>query len=129
MLTTLPSAALVVADAGYNGYELARAITTAGVSFLIRMSGKDRLYTERKVRLEEFKEGEVLLWPEDARGQGLPPLRVRLIRIRAAERRDVWLLTNVLDEQRLSAVRAARYYRWRWENEGLFRTFKRTLAK
>jgi DDE family transposase len=129
LLTTLPAATLVVADAGYNGYELARAITTAGVSFLIRMSGKDRLYTERQVRLKRFKEGEVLLWPQDARRQGLPPLRVRLIRIRAAKHRDVWLLTNVLDKQRLLAAQAGRYYRWRWENEGLFRTFKRTLAK
>jgi hypothetical protein len=129
LLTTLPPAALVVADAGYNGYELAQALTTAGVSFLIRMSGKDTLYTERQVRLKRFKEGEVLLWPQDARRQGLPPLRVRLIRVCALERRDVWLLTNVLDKQRLSATQAARYYRWRWENEGLFRTFKRTLAK
>lgn len=129
LLTTLPAAALVVADAGYNGYELAQAITTAGIAFVIRMSGKDTLYSERQVRLKKFREGEVLLWPHDARRQGLPPLRVRLIRVRAAQRRDVWLLTNVLDKHRLSAAQAARYYRWRWENEGLFRTFKRTLAK
>ena len=129
LLPTLPAAALVVADAGYNGYELARAITLASVSFLIRMSGKDKLYTERQVRLRKFKEGEVFLWPHAARRHNLPPLRVRLIRIAVAERRDVWLLTNVLDKQRLSAAQAARYYRWRWENEGLFRTFKRTLAK
>jgi hypothetical protein len=129
LLATLPAATLVVADAGYNGYELAQAMTTAGVCFLIRMSGKDTLYTEQRVRLKRFKEGEVLLWPQDARRQGLPPLRVRLIRVCAQERRDVWLLTNVLDKQRLSATQAARYYRWRWENEGLFRTFKRTLAK
>jgi hypothetical protein len=129
LLTTLPSAALVVADAGFNGYELAQAITAAGVSFVIRMSGKDTLYTEQQIRLKRFKEGEVLLWPQDARRQGLPPLRVRLIRVRAQDRRDVWLLTNVLDRKRLPAARAARYYRWRWENEGLFRTFKRTLAK
>ena len=117
LLATLPAAALVVADAGYNGYELAQAITTAGVCFLIRMSGKDTLYTERQVRLKRFKEGEVLLWPQDVRRQGRPPLRVRLIRVCARERRDVWLLTNVLDQQRLLATQAARYYRWRWENE------------
>ena len=39
------------------------------------------------------------------------------------------MLTNVLDAQRLSPEPAGRYYRWRWENEGLFRTYKRTLAK
>ena len=41
---------------------------------------------------------------------------------------DVWLLTDVSPE-RLSLRDAGRYYRWRWENEGYFRTYKRTLAK
>ena len=42
---------------------------------------------------------------------------------------DVWLLTNILDPQKLSAKTAAKFYRWRWRNEGLFRTYKRTLKK
>ena len=29
----------------------------------------------------------------------------------------------------MSTAQAARFYRLRWENEGLFRTYKRTLAK
>jgi hypothetical protein len=130
LLATLPAAALVVADAGFNGYELARAITGAGASFLIRMSAKDTLYTELPVETKTFTEGEVLLWPVIARDKKLPPLRVRLIRIRGKKRRkDVWLLTNVMDPERLTTAMASHYYRWRWENEGLFRTYKRTLAK
>jgi hypothetical protein len=130
LLPTLPAAALVVADAGYSGYELAQAISTAGLSFLIRVSGEQKMYTEKQVVLKKFKEGEVLLWPKDMQTKKLPPFRVRLIRIRAdKKRKDVWLLTNVLETQRLPASVAGRYYRWRWENEGLFRTFKRTLAK
>jgi hypothetical protein len=130
LLTTLPTKALVVADAGYNGYELAQAMTAKGVSFLIRMSGKDRLYTERPIDGSRFKEGKVLLWTGAAQKAQVPPVPVRLIRIRGKKKgRDVWLLTNVLDRQRLTAEMAGRYYRWRWENEGLFRTFKRTLAK
>ena len=35
--------------------------------------------------------------------------------------------TNILDPQKLSAKTAAKFYRWRWRNEGLFRTYKRTL--
>jgi hypothetical protein len=94
------------------------------------MSGKDRLYTEKHLELEKFTEGEVLLWTQEAQKNNQPPVRVRLIRIRGRKkRRDVWLLTNVLDRQRLPLEAAGRYYRWRWENEGLFRTFKRTLAK
>lgn len=133
LLPTLPAATLIVADAGYNGYELAQQIIAAGASFLIRMSAKDMLYTERpfeKPELRKFSEGDVWCWPLEARNKDLPPLRVRLIRLRGKQRRkDVWLLTNVLDSQRLTIEQAGRYYRWRWENEGLFRTYKRTLAK
>jgi hypothetical protein len=129
MLSTLPPFALIVADAGFNGYDLARTITQTGAFFLIRMSGKDRLYTQQAVAIEKFSEGEVLLWTEAAQKAQLRPVRVRLIRIRAKDKRDVWLLTNVLDSKRLTVEMASRYYRWRWENEGLFRTFKRTLAK
>jgi len=46
-----------------------------------------------------------------------------------AGKHDVWLLTNVLSAQQLSAKTAAKYYRWRWRNESLFRTYKRTLKK
>ena len=42
---------------------------------------------------------------------------------------DVWLLTDVLDPARLSAATAARFYRWRWRNEGVFRIYKRTVNK
>jgi len=36
LLKTLPASALVVADAGFSGYELAEAVLDAGASFLIR---------------------------------------------------------------------------------------------
>jgi hypothetical protein len=129
LLETLPAEALIVADAGFNGYDLARAITQSGASFLIRMSGKDRLYVHSPIAIEKFRDGEVLLWTQKAQKAEAAPLPVRLIRIRAKDKRDVWLLTNVKDRQRLTVEMASRYYRWRWENEGLFRTFKRTLAK
>jgi Transposase DDE domain len=130
LLRTLPAAALVVADAGYNGYDLAQALLTAGVSFLVRMSSKDTLYTLAQVELTNCTDTEVLLWTQGASQHHLPPLRLRLICIRGRQpRKDVWLLTNVLDAKKLSVERAGQYYRWRWENEGLFRTYKRTLAK
>jgi len=133
LLPTLPPAALIVADAGYNGYALAQAIVAAGAAFLIRMSSKDRLYTEqppKTAHVRKFANDEVWLWPQQVRKNRLPPLRVRLMRLRDKQRgTEVWLLTNVLDTERLSIPQASRYYRWRWENEGLFRTYKRTLAK
>jgi hypothetical protein len=48
---------------------------------------------------------------------------------KGAVKRDVWLLTDVLDSARLSVATAAMFYRWRWRNEGVFRTDKRTINK
>jgi Transposase DDE domain len=129
LVTAFPAGTLLVADAGFNGYGLARAIVAAGASFLIRVSGKDSWYTEGATSAPAWGEGTVWLWPQVAQRQRRPPLPVRLIRLRGPRRRDVWLLTNVLEPGRLAAAAAGRYYRWRWENEGLFRTYKRTLGK
>jgi hypothetical protein len=136
LIPTLPGRALVITDAGFNGYDLAAAILRSGGSFLIRMSSKVRLFVAEPVDREQFDEGAVTYWPLEARQKQLPPLPLRLIRVRGrrqvkGQRRkvDVWLLTNVLNRQRLSVAQAARFYRLRWENEGLFRTYKRTLAK
>ena len=38
-------------------------------------------------------------------------------------------MTDILDPERLTAQTAAKFYRWRWRNEGLFRTYKRTINK
>jgi hypothetical protein len=131
MLSLLPPLALVVADAAYLGYELASAILRHDRSFLLRMSSKNRLYAVGNTPLEEWQEGEVYYWPESAQKEKRAPLLCRLIRVKATgqTKNDVWLLTNVLDPQKLSAKTAAKFYRWRWRNEGLFRTYKRTLKK
>jgi hypothetical protein len=141
--SSLPARALLVADAGFNGYELSQTLTAAGISYVIRMSGKDQLYTMSQTPLtrelsksksnsksKSFVSGEVLLWPTEARRAKLPPQRVRLWCIRSRKKKqDVWLLTNVLDAKRLTREMVGRYYRQRWENEGLFRTYKQTLKK
>jgi hypothetical protein len=40
LITTLPRLALLVADAGYVGYELLRALQTADLAFLVRLSSR-----------------------------------------------------------------------------------------
>lgn len=131
LLGTLSHAALIVADAAYMGYELAWAIVKSKRSFLLRLSSKHDLYTTEKAALETWSEGPVYYWPKRAQQKGKPPLACRLIRVRAQgkAKHDVWLLTDVLESARLSARSAERFYRWRWRNEGLFRTYKRTVNK
>jgi hypothetical protein len=130
LLSTLPPKALIVADAAYRGYELAEQIIDAGASFLVRMSSNVCLYVDEETPLETFQEGIVYYWPEYLQKQKQPPLKLRLIRVHSNKRkRDVWLLTNVLDSQQLTVATASQFYRWRWESEGLFRTYKQTLKK
>jgi hypothetical protein len=129
MLPLLPQAALLVADAGYFGFELARQLVEEKVCFLLRMSSNVTLYTEELVVMDRFREGLVYYFPGNKDKQS-KPLRLRLLRVRGKKKKnDVWLLTNVLERKRLSLATAAKFYRWRWENEGQFRAYKRTLAK
>ncbi len=129
LLSTLPQRALIVADAFYQGYELYAAILAAKASFLVRLSSRSRLYKEGMVRLDRFRQGLVYYWPEKtAQDQGKPPLQLRLLRVRGPKA-DVWLLTNVLDPRELNHRQIAQLYCWRWRNEGLFRYYKRMLAK
>jgi hypothetical protein len=130
MLCSLPPNSLIVTDAAYQGYEFALEILASGASFLVRVSSKTWLYTETHQPLQEFQEGVVYYWPQRRQERREPPLRLRLIRVRSPRcKHDVWLLTDVLNSQQLSVAMAGQFYRWRWENEGLFRTYKRTLHK
>jgi Transposase DDE domain len=128
LLGTLPRGALLVADAGYVGYELMAALQAAGVAFLLRLSSRAPLYVPDKAALRKYSEGLVYYWPCAMQKKDMPPLVVRLWRVRG-DKGDVWLITNVLEEQRLPRGTAGRFYRWRWRNEGLFRAYKRTLGK
>jgi len=134
MLPLLPEKALLVADAGYIGFELTKELMKKQVSFLIRQCSLVTLYTETKEPLTEFRDGEVLFWTKEAQKKGVEPLRVRLLCVRRrkpgeTKSQDVWLMTNVMSARRLSVAQASQFYRWRWENEGFFRTYKRTLGK
>jgi hypothetical protein len=128
LVATLPRGALLVADAGYVGYALLAALQAAGLFFLIRLSSRAPLYVPDKSALKNYREGLVYYWPQSMQKQDLPPLPVRLLRIHG-DRVDVWLITNVVEEERLPRKTAGKFYRWRWRNEGLFRTYKRTLGK
>jgi hypothetical protein len=151
LLPTLPALALVVADAGYQGYDMASALQTARVAFLFRISSIAPVYAVDPCAVpdanattatnaaaqpldaaaqQRWVDGEVWYWPLATQRQGGAPLRLRLIRTRDVGRKvDVWLLTNVRNKERLSVPMAGEFYKLRWGNEGFFRTYKRTLNK
>src|SRR5262249_37945144 len=128
LVATLPRGALLVADAAFAGYELLQALAATRMAFLIRLSSRAPLYVPDKKSLRQYCEGLVYYWPQWAQAKGLAPVPVRLLRIRG-RKVDVWLITNVLEAERLPRRTASKFYRWRWRNEGLFRTYKRTLGK
>jgi Transposase DDE domain len=131
MIALLPKAALLVTDAGYVGYQLAKRLKNSPVSFLLRLCSTVTLRRLDRQPLKRYREGIVYYFPseQDAK-KGDHPLTLRLICIRGRRKRnDVWLLTNVMDRERLSVEWAGHFYSWRWQNEGCFRNYKSTMKK
>ena len=125
MLPGLPSGALLLADAGYVGYDLLLALMRAGVDFLIRCGGNTTLRVEGVRTIEALgREASVLLWPI---GRGWP-LALRLIVLKRRGR-AMYLLTSVHEPQRLPRRQAAELYALRWGVETIFRGLKQTLER
>jgi hypothetical protein len=121
MTRLLPPGTLLVADAGFTGFDLIWALRARGVHVLIRVGRGARLLTELGYARREGK-STVYLWPDHHRRR--PPLVLRLIRVG-----EVWLITSVTDPRRLSGKAAAELYRRRWGLEVAFRSLKQTLQR
>jgi hypothetical protein len=128
MLHNLPANSLLIADAGFTGYDLLSAIQEAGHSFLIRVGANVRLLLKLGYALEE-RNGTVYLWPDEVRKKEQPPLVLRLITLCDGRNRRMHLLSSVLDESRLSETAACEFYTMRWGVELHYRALKQTLAR
>lgn len=135
MLGSLPPRSLLVLDALYPCYDLMERMKKAGVSFLVRVSKRSIFYTldgDRRTdeqQLKRLRDRLVYYWPENGvQTKNKPPIVVRLLRV-CGKAGDVWLATNIMNNDELSRKAAAQVYRWRWRNEGLFRQYKRMLHK
>jgi hypothetical protein len=125
MLPDLPKHSLVVADAGFTGYEFYRRIIAAKQSFLLRVGANVHLL--RKLgHIEQEGRDTVYLWPE--KNWHEPPVVLRLIERRQGAK-TMYLVTNVLDKKALSEKSAAVFYEMRWGVEVFYRSLKQTLAK
>jgi len=138
LLPLLPPQALLLADAGFCGYDLLKALIAQGNHFLIRVGSNVKLIRELGFYLREGPQ-TVYLWPlaQQARQKNFMPrtfskvqipLVLRLIELTDAKGKKVFLLTSVLEKSRLSDRTAARLYRMRWGIEVMWRGLKQTLG-
>jgi hypothetical protein len=121
-----PDRTLFCADAGFTGYELWRAIGDAGHGFLIRVGANVALL--RRLGYVRERDGIVYCWPDKAAKQQRPPLVLRVFHLQVG-RCPMTLVTNVLDDQQLSAAHACDLYKLRWGVELQFRALKQTFGR
>jgi len=125
MLPDLPPQSLLVADAGFTGYEFYRRIVAAKQNFLMRVGSNVHLLKELGY-IEREGRDTVYLWPE--RNWSEPPVVLRLLELSDGKRK-MYLVTNVLDKKALSEKSAAVLYEMRWGVEVFYRSLKQTLEK
>jgi hypothetical protein len=126
MIGSVPKPLLLVADAGFGGFDLLWTLSDAGIDFLIRCAGNTTLLVEGTFQRMVRQGGQlyVYLWPHNRRSKR--PLRLRLIILKRAGKR-IYLLTNVLDSTRLSRPMASKVYAARWGVETEYRALKQTM--
>jgi hypothetical protein len=125
MLGVLPENSMIVADAGFVGYDNWRAIEEAGHAFVIRVGANVKLL--KKLGYAREYANRVYLWPDKARKKQQPPMVLRLITVHNGKH-PVYLVTNVLSKKALSDGNAATIYAARWGIEVFFRSFKQTFG-
>ena len=127
LLGLLPPQTLLVADAGFVGYDLLTAILQGGSQFLNRVGSNVTLLRELGFAQVQA-DNTVYLWPDNHRKKNLPPLVLRLVELHNG-RKPVFLLTSALDDTALSDSQAGVLYRMRWGVEVFYRSLKQTLAR
>lgn len=122
----LPENTLFCGDAGFTGYEFWSDIIQQGHSFLIRVGANVRLLKD--LGYARQRDGIVCLWPNAAAKRKQQPIVVRLLEIKN-ELGSMYLVTNVLDERKLSIAALKRLYPLRWGIELHFRAVKQTYGR
>jgi Transposase DDE domain len=125
-----PRRTLFCGDAGFIGYPLWSCLLARGADFLVRVGANVQLLTAQAVCRFEKRGRDLLVycWPKAALHAGQAPLRLRLVQVQLG-RTKVWLLTSVLDRQRLPLQAMRRLYQRRWGVEVEFRGLKQTLDR
>ena len=126
MLADLPARSLVVADAGFTGYDLLSAIDQAGLHFLVRVGNNVHLLKDLGY-VEWQDDSTVYLWPEGCQ-KDKPPVVLRLLVLKRGKKK-MYLVTNVFAEEELSQQQATTLYEMRWGIEVFYRSCKQTMDR
>ena len=104
MLRWLPAAALIVADAGYVGYDVVGDDDLGQRVAFSSACPPTRPSTAKPTsRWTSSARGSSTTGRRLSRSEGKPPIRGRLMRIHSCRHKvDVWLFTNVEDPKQLS---------------------------
>lgn len=124
---TLPKNTLFCGDAGFVGYPLWSQIIAQGHDFLVRIGANAQLLSD-SAQWQQLGQSIVWCWPKDQAQAGTPPLKLRLVHVKIGKTK-MWLLTSVLDRQRLSKKKIIRLYKMRWGVEVEFRGLKQTFNR
>jgi hypothetical protein len=127
---SLPAQTLFCGDAGFVGYPLWACLLERHSDFLVRVGSNVSLLHEHAhcVLPPKGKDRLVLCWPRRVLQSDLPPLRLRLLRVRVGKT-WVWMLTSILEPEKLTYRAVARLYQLRWGVELEFRGLKQTLER
>jgi hypothetical protein len=125
MLPGLPAGALVAADAGFVGYEYARAVIDSGRHLLLRVGSNVRLLKNLGYARESAQ--TVYLWPDRESRRNLP-LVLRLV-IAHNGKHPVFLVTSILSRKDLSDQEVVELYARRWGIELFYRHLKQTFQR
>ena len=126
MIDSLPTDALVTADAGFVGYEYWKALIDSKHPLVIRVGSNVKLL--KKLGYAREREGLVYLWPDQVAKRQMPPLVLRLVVVQG-DKHPVYLVTSVLAKGELSDAQVATIYRKRWGIEVFYRSFKQTFRR
>lgn len=128
MVAELPSGSLLVADAGFVGYDLCRSLLAQKQHFLLRVGGNIHLLDELGYACE-VRGQTVYLWPVDQQKENHSPLAFRLIVCEDERKQPVYLVTSLLAPGQLTDLEASELYRQRWGIEVFYRTTKQIMER
>ena len=120
MIDDLPDRSVVVADAGFIGYDLWESLISRGHGVVIRVGANVKLI--KKLGFCREYGSTVLYWPKAKRKSGSPPLVFRLVKVDGGKH-PVYLITN-LTTREFPDRAVLELYRKRWGIELYYRSFK-----